>query len=80
MVTIYTEEQIYKTYRLNKEDTQTLLNKMEEFKKQDYLKFYNEQTLMQQAVSDLLEKNKISPIKIDEDSWGEEITSVDTDW
>ena len=77
MTTIYTEERIYKTYRLDKQDTQKLLNKMEEFKKQGDLEFYDEQTLMQQACNDLLEEDAISPILLYEDSEGEEITSVE---
>ena len=76
IATIYTEERIYKTYRLNKEDTQKLLNKMEELKKQVNLELYGEQILMQQAYSDLLYDDAILPILIDEDSDGEDVTSV----
>ena len=80
MTIIYTEERIYKTYRLDKQDNQKLKDRVQKLKQNRDYASDSEQMLLQIACDELLEENEIAPIKIDEDSWGEEITSIDTDW
>lgn len=78
MTFIYTEERIYCTYRLDKQDNQKLMDRVQKLKQNRDYASDSEQMLLQIACDELLEENEIAPIKIDEDSEGVEITSIDT--
>ena len=80
MTIIYTEERIYCMYRLDQQDTQKLKDRVQKLKQNRDYASDSEQLLLQIACDELLEENEIAPIKIDEDSEGVEITSIDTDW
>ena len=80
MTIIYTEERINCMYRLDQQDNQKLKDRVQKLKQNPMYANNSEQMLLQIACDELLEENEITPIKIDEDSDGVEITSVDTDW
>lgn len=80
MTIIYTEERITCMYRLDKQDNQKLKDRVQELKQSKIYADDDEQMLLQVACDELLEENEIAPIKIDEQSDGVEITSIDTDW
>ena len=79
MTIIYTEERINCMYRLDRQDNQKLKDRVQKLKQNPMYASDSEQMLLQIACDELLEENEITPIKIDEDSDGVEITSVDID-
>lgn len=80
MTIIYTEERITCMYRLDKQDNQKLKDRVQKLKQSKIYSNDSEQMLLQVACDELLEENEIAPIKIDEQSDGVKITSIDTDW